>query len=94
MQHIADMLSQIKADVIGFQEVRTLSRQSSLNLVTAYRMDENLPIDGTLPMPSSHKTMMHLIYNLLPEYKWAVFVPMAGFHDGTQEGVAVSFLII
>ena len=91
MEHISNLLLDKNADVIGFQEVRTLNRQSALNILTPYRMNSDLPIDGTIPMPSTSRTMMDLVYSYLgDEYPWAVFVPMAGFHDGTQEGVAVS----
>ena len=90
MELIANMFAASNPDIIAFQEVRTLNRQSALQLVTPFRMNENLPIDGSLPMPTNADTMLGLVHELMPQYQWAVFAPMAGFSDGTQEGVAVS----
>ena len=95
MQKITDLMKGYSADVVAFQEVRTLDRKSGLNILTPYRMNADLPIPGSQAMPSTCNSMMNLLYSYMEhEYPWAVFVPMAGFTDGTQEGVAVSFIII
>ena len=91
MKRIAAMMSELNPDVIAFQEVRTLDRQSALGLVSPYQLPSgNTPlIPGAKWIPPSCQVQLTLLHEHLSQYKWAVFSPMASFQDGTQEGVAV-----
>ena len=92
-KRIAKLIQTLDPTVIAFQEVRTLDRQSSLELVRPYQVgttSNGRGIPGTEPLPARCRVQITLLQDLLPDYKWAVYSPMAGFNDGTQEGVAVS----